>query len=159
MPHIMPLLKLIVAPLELVMVFPFIPGRDLFRFMRSKEGPSKGHLTEYESQYVFKQLIKGLASCHERGILHRDIKPENIMINSELEVWLSDLGLAIQMPQCGYYSGRAGTPCYYPYEMVKGLPYDFRADVWCLGVLLVEMLYGALPFAADKNRDYSASIG
>jgi serine/threonine protein kinase len=33
-PHIMPLLKLMVAPLELVMVFPFIPGRDLFRFMR-----------------------------------------------------------------------------------------------------------------------------
>jgi len=62
------------------------------------------------------------------------------------------------MPSVGHYSGRAGTPCYYPYEMVKGLPYDFRADVWCLGVLLVEMLYGALPFAADKNRDYSVTI-
>lgn len=42
--------------------------------------------------------------------------------------------------------------------MVKGLTYDFRADVWCLGVLLVEMLFGCLPFSADKNRDYSASI-
>jgi len=80
------------------------------------------------------------------------------MINSELEVWLSDLGLAIQMPPHGQYTGRAGTPCYYPYEMVKGLAYDFRADVWCLGVLLVEMLFGQLPFSADKNRDYSVSI-
>lgn len=43
--------------------------------------------------------------------------------------------------------------------MVKGLAYDYRADVWCLGVLLVEMLYGCLPFSADKNRDYSVSIG
>lgn len=42
--------------------------------------------------------------------------------------------------------------------MVKGLTYDFRADVWCLGVLLVEMLFGCLPFSADKNRDYSQSI-
>lgn len=42
--------------------------------------------------------------------------------------------------------------------MVKGQPYDYRADVWCLGVLLVEMLFGQLPFAADKNRDYTQSI-
>jgi serine/threonine protein kinase len=39
--------------------------------------------------------------------------------------------------------------------MVKGQPYDYRADVWCLGVLLVEMLFGVLPFAPDKNRDYA----
>jgi serine/threonine protein kinase len=48
-PNIMPLLKLFGTPLELVMVLPYIPGRDLFRFMKSKEGPCKGHLTEYES--------------------------------------------------------------------------------------------------------------
>jgi len=48
-PNVMPLLKLIVAPLEIVLVYPFIPGRDLFRFMRQKEGASKGHLSEYES--------------------------------------------------------------------------------------------------------------
>lgn len=48
-PNIMPLLKMIVAPLELVLVFPYIDGRDLFRFMRSKEGPTKGYLSEWES--------------------------------------------------------------------------------------------------------------
>jgi serine/threonine protein kinase len=157
-PTIMPLLKMMVCPLEIVMVFPYIPGRDLFRFMRSREGPNKGHLSEYESQIVTKQLLSALQACHSRGILHRDIKPENIMINSNLEVWLSDLGLAIQIPANGSYTGRAGTPCYYPYEMVKGQSYDFRADIWCLGVLLVEMLYGQLPFSADKNRDYAPSI-
>ena len=107
---------------------------------------------------MVRQLLLALHAMHSRGILHRDIKPENIMISADLEVWLSDLGLAIEMPTAGFYSGRAGTPCYYPYEMVKGLTYDFRADVWCLGVLLVEMLFGCLPFRADKNRDYSASI-
>lgn len=157
-PHIMPLLKMFQTELELVLVLPYIPGRDLFRFMKSKESPFKGHLSEFESQTVLKQLLSALSAMHSKGILHRDIKPENIMVSNDLEVWLSDLGLAIEMPTAGFYQGRAGTPCYYPYEMVKGLTYDFRADVWCLGVLLVEMLFGCLPFSADKNRDYSQSI-
>ena len=44
--------------------------------------------------------------------------------------------------------------------MVAGQPYDFRADMWCLGVLLVEMLFGQLPFksSAGPERDYSESI-
>jgi len=44
--------------------------------------------------------------------------------------------------------------------MVAGQPYDFRADLWCLGVLLMEMLYGQLPFKSTSGpeRDYSASI-
>lgn len=104
-PNIMPLLKLFGTSLELVMVLPYIPGRDLFRFMKSKEGPCKGHLTEYESWTVVKQLLSALHAMHSRGILHRDIKPENIMISADLEVWLSDLGLAIEMPSAGFYSG------------------------------------------------------
>jgi carbon catabolite-derepressing protein kinase len=139
------------------MVFPYIPGRDLFRFMRSRSSP-KGHLTEQETHKVFTQLLSALKACHDRKILHRDIKPENIMINNELQVWLGDLGLAVRMGDRGVHQGRAGTPCYYPYEMVKSQPYDYRADVWCLGVLLVEMLFGTLPFAPNKSRDYSQSI-
>jgi len=44
--------------------------------------------------------------------------------------------------------------------MVAGQPYDFRADLWCVGVLLMEMLYGQLPFksSAGPERDYSQSI-
>jgi len=68
------------------------------------------------------------------------------MIDSELKIVLSDFGLAVKMQTHGRHQGRAGTPCYYPYEMVKGESYDYRADVWCLGVLLVEMLFGVLPF-------------
>ena len=56
-PQIMPLLKMFWTPQELVMVLPFIPGRDLLRFMKSKESPFKGHLSEYESQIVVKQLL------------------------------------------------------------------------------------------------------
>ena len=71
------------------------------------------------------------------------------MIDFDGKIYLSDFGLAVMMNQQGMYQGRAGTPCYYPYEMVKGLKYDYRADCWCLGVLLMEMLFGVLPFKAS----------
>mmetsp|Transcript_47865 Transcript_47865/g.63303 ORF Transcript_47865/g.63303 Transcript_47865/m.63303 type:complete len:110 (-) Transcript_47865:209-538(-) len=82
------------------------------------------------------------------------------MIEQDLQrVYLSDFGLAIRLPPHGSVKGRAGTPCYYSYEMVKQLPYDTRLDLWCLGVLLYEMLYGELPFKPDpKTNDCSAAV-
>lgn len=76
-----------------------------------------------------------------------------------LRAYLGDLGLAITLPKHKTVKGKAGTPCYYPYEMVKQTPYDCRSDLWCLGVLLCEMLYGKLPFEPDaKTGDYAGAI-
>lgn len=53
-----------------------------------------------------------------------------------------------------------GTPCYYSYEIVRKEPHDKRVDIWCLGILLFEMLFGVLPFKHAKNdpRDYTVSV-
>ena len=81
------------------------------------------------------------------------------MIDHDMKVYLSDFGLAIRLPKHGTVKGRAGTPCYYPYEMVEQMPYDCRSDLWCLGILLHEMLFGTLPFKPDdKTGDYAGSI-
>jgi serine/threonine protein kinase len=52
-PHIMPLLKIINRQTDTVLVFPYVPGRDLFRFMRQHKNP-KGYLSEYEAHVIFK---------------------------------------------------------------------------------------------------------
>lgn len=82
------------------------------------------------------------------------------MLDDDLNIALSDFGLAIRLHPGQSNTGRAGTPCYYPYEMVAGQAYDHRADLWCVGVLLCEMLYGILPFKSSSGpeRDYSESI-
>lgn len=123
------------------------------------------HLSEKDARTVFKQLVECFIGIHSRRIMHRDIKPENILVkNEDLEVCISDFGLATRVgPQPQYEktrTGQAGTPCYYSYEIIRKLPYDERVDIWCLGVLLFEMLFGALPFshAPGDPRDYSSSI-
>ena len=115
-PNIMPLKELILRPKEIVMVLPYISGRDLYLHMR--QAPD-GRMTEEKCHLVFKQVFFALKACHRRKIVHRDIKPENIMVDYDFTVYLSDLGLAIRLPKHGTVKGRAGTPCYYPYEMVK----------------------------------------
>lgn len=95
--YIMPLEQLITREKELVMVLPYFPGRDLYRFMRAHKNP-KGHLSEYEAWVITSQLIQALKTVHSHNILHRDIKPENIMLDDELNIVLSDFGLAIKLP-------------------------------------------------------------
>lgn len=92
--NILPLSKTIIREHEIIMVTPFIPGRDLYKFMMARK---TRHLTEYQSHLVFTQLIRAVKACHDRGIIHRDIKPENIMIHPNFSIYLSDFGLAVRM--------------------------------------------------------------
>jgi serine/threonine protein kinase len=147
---------------DITIVLPFYALTDLWNYMKVKPGR---HLNEKDSRKVFTQLVDTFIGIHNRQIMHRDIKPENILVkNDELEVCLSDFGLATRVGPYPQYertrTGQAGTPCYYSYEIVKKKPYDERVDIWCLGVLLFEMLFGALPFSHDPKdaRDYTASI-
>lgn len=147
---------------DVTIVMPFYALTDLWNFMKVQPGR---HLTEYDARKVFCQLVHTFIGIHSRQIMHRDIKPENILVkNDQLDVCLSDFGLATRVGPWPQYertrTGQAGTPCYYSYEIIKKIPYDERVDVWCLGILLFEMLFGALPFSHAPNdpRDYSASI-
>lgn len=116
-PSVMPLRELILTEKEIIMVLPYITGRDLYGMMR--DAPN-GRLTEEQSHKVFVPVFRALKACHERKIVHRDLKPENIMIETDLRrVYLGDFGLAMRIPGHGSVKGRAGTPCYYSYEMVK----------------------------------------
>lgn len=60
-PHILPLTKTIVRTDDIVMVTPYIPGRDLYKFMMARK---PRHLTEYQAHLVFYQLLSGICSCH-----------------------------------------------------------------------------------------------
>ncbi|GIW71491.1 MAG: hypothetical protein KatS3mg102_1033 [Planctomycetota bacterium] len=87
-------------------------------------------------------VLRALEYLHARGVLHRDLKPDNVLVDAAGHALLIDFGLA---GLAGAQARRAGTPAYVPPERLLGQPEDARSDLYSFGVLLHELLHGALP--------------
>ncbi|MEK7485848.1 MAG: serine/threonine-protein kinase [Planctomycetota bacterium] len=113
-----------------------------------------GSYPEKKALYVTQEVAKALSYCHERQIIHRDIKPENILIDSQNNVKLMDLGLAKDLSQESKLTQAGmtvGTPNYIAPEQAKGTTdIDLRCDIYSLGGTLYYMVTGHIPFDGNS---------
>ena len=90
-------------------------------------------------------------------IIHRDIKPENVMIqptgegHSDYVCKITDLGLACRYDPQNPPKMYCGSFAFIAPEVLEGLPYDFKVDVWALGILAYNILTNKLPYQG-KNK-------
>src|SRR6185503_17243172 len=98
-------------------------------------------------------LAGALAIAHAQGVVHRDVKPHNVMLSADGRITLLDFGVArgagIDMNTITATGVMVGTPEYMSPEQFQGLRVDPRSDIYSLGVVLYELLAGALPFHGD----------
>ena len=124
----------------------------------------KGQLAVGEAMQILYEAALGLGAAHKLGIVHRDVKPDNLMISSDGQVKVADLGLA--KPTLG---GRTtsmlsspnqimGTPCYMPPEQWDGAAVTAAADVWALGATLWFLLVGREAITGDTPARIMSSI-
>ncbi|XP_012934730.1 MAP kinase-interacting serine/threonine-protein kinase 1-like [Aplysia californica] len=153
------------------LVFEKMGGGDLRGILESRDCL---RLSETESSKVMNALTKALLILHKDGVAHRDIKSENILCKKSGEVTplvLCDLGLATDLTSRRELSkvdktkttltSPVGTILYMAPEVVDLMyddsrpPYDTSCDMWSLGVLLYEMLFGVMPFqrGCDAHLD------
>lgn len=132
------------------MVMEYINGPTLQMRLKSLERRSSTMGIE-ESLYITRVLSDALAYAHERNMIHRDIKPANIMFDDDGRIILTDFGIAkiLTGPNMTATGSMVGTPAYMAPEQGMGKAGDHRSDIYSLGVVLFQMLTGAVPFNAD----------
>ena len=108
---------------------------------------------------IVTDICRAVQYAHDRGILHRDIKPENILIDSDGHAKIADFGIAtpdhVEHSSLESDSHVPGTPAYLAPEQLR-TPHniDHRADLYALGIVVYEMLFGKLP-----QKPLEASFG
>ena len=132
-------------------IMEYIPGGNLFTLMSNNRNIG---LNIYLVASIVRDLASAIYYLHNMDppIIHRDIKPENILLTNNSKIKLTDFGWSNYINFEGEQrSTLCGTPIYLAPEMIQNSGHDKHVDIWCLGVLLFELLTGIPPFIG-QNR-------
>lgn len=105
---------------------------------------------------IFEQIVDAVEYVHKKNLIHRDLKPSNIFFSLDGKIKIGDFGLVTDMsdipnvilacgdktglPQCDKHTELVGTHLYMSPEQLKGLAYDYKVDIFSLGLILFELL-------------------
>uniref|UniRef100_A0A182ME23 non-specific serine/threonine protein kinase n=1 Tax=Anopheles culicifacies TaxID=139723 RepID=A0A182ME23_9DIPT len=111
---------------------------------------------------IFEQIVAGVEYVHLKGLIHRDLKPSNIFFSLDGRIKIGDFGLVTDSSDLQYdsennmptmvpdrHTRQVGTQLYMSPEQLKGLPYDYKVDIYSLGLILFELL---VSFGTEMER-------
>jgi len=113
---------------------------DLSNFLK------KQPLKEKFTRKYMKQLSNGLKYLLDNNILHRDLKPQNILLSKNYDIKITDFGFATYYTKDTIINTLCGSPMYMAPEIITKNGYDYKSDLWSVGIILYEMLHGYTPF-------------
>jgi len=136
-------------PCRVYMATEWVEGTSLRQLLHRE-----GKLSAERTTQIASAICDILSYIHKNGVIHRDLKPENVVISSDGSVKLIDFGIAAKTGArrltFGKLSQVMGTADYISPEQVKGQRGDARSDLYALGVMIVEMLSGQMPFRGSN---------
>lgn len=115
---------------------------------------------EKQVKSILSQIVESFKVMYENNVIHRDLKPANILISKNVYK-ISDFGFAREI-YCGMDEPAAltryGSPLYMCPQILKGTPFSSKCDVWSLGIIAYQMLYGKTPWIGMSPPDLLNNI-
>uniref|UniRef100_A0A8C5B903 non-specific serine/threonine protein kinase n=1 Tax=Gadus morhua TaxID=8049 RepID=A0A8C5B903_GADMO len=133
---------------QLWLVMEFCGAGSVTDLVKNTKGSS---LKEDWIAYICREILRGLAHLHAHKVIHRDIKGQNVLLTENAEVKLVDFGVSAQLDRTvGRRNTFIGTPYWMAPEVIAcdenpDSTYDYRSDIWSLGITAIEMAEGAPP--------------
>ncbi|CAD8143907.1 unnamed protein product [Paramecium pentaurelia] len=144
--HVVKLLDVLQSANNTYIITEFCNGGDLREFIKARKV-----IPEDEALKILKDLLQGIKALLKQGIIHRDIKPANIL-KHDSQFKITDFGFAKQIDQNldTIMCSLVGTPLYMSPQILKRGKYSSKCDIWSLGLILYEMLYGMTPWHSQN---------
>lgn len=107
----------------------------------------KGTIPEVYIKLILREVLNALKYLHNNKKIHRDIKPDNILVTKHGEIKIADFGVSSKLTDTNHKANSfIGTPHYMAPEIISKECYDYKVDIWSVGIMAIQMATGHLPY-------------
>ncbi|XP_025209160.1 serine/threonine-protein kinase ULK3-like isoform X1 [Melanaphis sacchari] len=153
--HIVQMIDFIWDRKNIYIILEHCDGGDLSTFIKQRK-----KLSEKVCRKFMQQLALALQFLRSHNVSHLDLKPQNLLLmrSPQLTLKVGDFGLANFMSEKTQMENIRGSPLYMAPEMLLHNRYDVKADLWSVGVIAYECIFGHAPYASDSIKDLCEKV-
>lgn len=131
-------------------IMEYCSGGDFDKFLKKESTRMKESKLKH---YMF-HLMKGLQYLRNNQVIHRDLKPANLLLSDDNRTLkIADFGFARRLDRDQLTATSCGSPIYMAPEILFNQPYNDKSDLWSVGIIVYQSLYGAMPFTASSHYE------